>query len=164
MSIPASVILGGDLDTLGRLRSGRLDFPFMPTKTRPYVEGQVIQIPGVIGHYDLPYIVPHDMELASIALAASEYHPIDCWSVFIGEDKPENYVLRTIYTKDLPEGFQLMAMIPLKEGDKLTMRFHNYGGKAKHVWINYQGLVDQVKEFDNSVEGLPNDTGTEGGV
>lgn len=143
MSIPANLVLGGDLDTLGRLMGGRLDFPFMPTKTRPYAEGQVLQVPGMIGDFDLEYIVPVDMELSSIALAVDKYHPIDNWSVFIGADSPENYILRTIYTKDLPEGFQLMALIPLKKDDKLTLRFHNLGGQAKHVWINYQGLIDE---------------------
>lgn len=142
-NVPATVVLGGELD---RLNSGRLDFPFMPTKTRPFAEGQVLEVPGRIADFDLEYIVPKDMELHCIALACSVYHPIDNWSIFIGEDKPENYLLKTIYTKDLPEGFQLMALIPLKKDDKLTLRFHNLGGKAKWVWINYQALTDEPKK------------------
>lgn len=141
--LPASVVLGGELD---RLNSGRLDFPFMPTKTRPFAEGQVLEIPGQIADYDLEYEVPFDLELQSIALAASRYHPIDNWSVFMGADEPDNYILKTIYTKDLPEGFQLMALLPLKKGDKLTLRFHNLGGQSKYVWINYLGLRDEPKK------------------
>lgn len=148
MSIPASVILGGDLDTLGRLRSGRLDYPWFPTKERPFAEGQMLEIPAKIEDFTLEYIVPHDFELYSIALACSEYAAEDCWSVYMGEDEPQNYILKDIYTKDLPEGFQLMAVMTFFKDDKLTLKFTNRSGRPKFVWINYQGLVDGVGQSD----------------
>lgn len=148
MSIPASVILGGDLDTVGRLRSGRLDYPWFPTMGRPFAEGQILELEASIQDFELVYEVPHDFELYSIALACSEYAPEDSWSVYMGDDEPGNYILKNIYTKDLPEGFQLMAVMTFFKGDKLTLKFNNRSGRQKVVWINYQGLVNGVGESD----------------
>lgn len=148
MSIPASVILGGDLDTVGRLRSGRLDYPWFPTMTRPYAEGQMLEVEASVTDFTIQYEVPHDFELYSIALACSEYAMEDSWSVYMGDDEPANYILKDIYTKDLPEGFQLMAVITLFKGDILTLKFNNRSGREKKVWINYQGLVNGVGQSD----------------
>ena len=160
MSIPASVILGGDLDTVGRLRSGRLDYPWFPTMGRPFAEGQILELEASIQEFELVYEVPHDFELYSIALACSEYAPEDSWSVYMGDDEPGNYILKNIYTKDLPEGFQLMAVMTFFKGDTLTLKFNNRSGRKKVVWINYQGLVNGVGEADPKNQ--PSQPSTEG--
>lgn len=142
MSFGASVVVGGELDSVNRLRGGRLDYPFMPTKTKAYTEGIILEVPGRIGEFEITYEPPQDIELTSIAVGANRYHPTDNWSVYIGEDNTieDNYICKNIYTKDLPEGIQLMAVRTVKAGEKITFVFNNLGGMSKYVWVNYQGL------------------------
>lgn len=145
MSFGANIVVGGELDKVGqvgRLNSGRLDYPFMPTKTLSYTEGQLLNVPGSVGVFDITYSPPMDMELTSIAVGANRYHPTDNWSVFIGDDSEINYICKNIYTKDVPEGIQLMAVRTVKAGETITFRFDNRGGQSKYAWINYQGLRD----------------------
>lgn len=142
MSFGANVVVGGELDSVNRLRGGRLDYPFMPTKTKAYTEGIILEVPGRIGEFEITYEPPQDIELTSIAVGANRYHPTDNWSVYIGEDNTieDNYICKSIYTKDLPEGIQLMAVRTIKAGEKITFVFNNLGGMSKYVWVNYQGL------------------------
>lgn len=147
MSFGASVSVGGELDRVGqvsRLSSGRLDYPFMPTKTVPYTEGILLEIPGMSGEFTAEYTPPMDIELTSIAVGANRYHPTDSWSVFIGEDLDKNYICKNIYTKDVPEGIQLMAVKTVKAGEKITFKFNNRGGQSKYAWVNFQGLRDEL--------------------
>jgi hypothetical protein len=148
MSFGANVVVGGELDRVGqvgRLNSGRLDYPFMPTKTSHYTEGVILEVLGQIGEFDVVFTPEFDIELTSIAVGASRYHPIDNWSVFIGEDVKENYLCRTIYTKDIPEGIQLMAVKSVPKGTPITFRFDNKGGQSKYVWVNFHCLRDEIK-------------------
>ncbi|GAA0376707.1 hypothetical protein [Bacillus horti] len=143
MSFGANVIVGGELERVGRLQSGRLDHPFMPLKTVPYIKGVLLEVPGMVGEYDIHFVPEFDIELISIAVGASEYHPKDHWSVFINQDEPKNYIFDEIYTKDLPEGAYLMAVKVVEKNVPITFRFNNEGGKAKYVWINFQCLRDE---------------------
>lgn len=143
MSFGANVVVGGEMDRvgkIGRLNSGRLDYPFMPTKTLPYTEGIILEVGGTVGVFETVYKPEIDIELTSIGVGANRYHAVDNWSVFIGEDKPINYICKNIYTKDVPEGIQLMAVREVKAGQPITFRFDNRGGQSKYVWVNYQGL------------------------
>lgn len=139
----ANVIVGGELDRVGqvgRLNSGRLDYPFMPTMTSSYTEGILLEIPGMSDVFDKVYKPPMDVEITSIAVGANRYHPTDSWSVFVGEDKDVNYICKDIYTKDVPEGIQLMAVKTVKAGTPITFRFNNRGGQSKYAWVNFAGL------------------------
>jgi hypothetical protein len=143
MSFNTSVVLGGELDKVGqvgRLNSGRLDYPFMPTKTTPYIKGKMLEIPGTVGTFDVVFTPEFDIELVSVAVGASRYHPTDNWSVFIGQDIRDNYIFDEIYTKDLPEGAYLMAVKSVSQGTPITFRFDNRGGQSKYVWVNFQCL------------------------
>lgn len=145
MSFGANVVVGGELDRVGqvgRLNSGRLDYPFMPTKTVPYIKGMMLDVLGTIQNFDIVYTPSFDIELASVAVGASEYNLRDNWSLFIGNDVADNYVFETIYTKDLPEGAYLMAVKTITAGTPITFRFTNESGRAKHVWVNFQCLRD----------------------
>lgn len=156
MSFGANIVVGGELDRvgqLGRLNSGRLDHPFMPSKTVPYIKGVLLEVPGMVGEFDTQFIPEFDIELVSVAVGASEYHPRDNWSVFIGDDTPNNYIFDEIYTKDLPEGAYLMAVKVVEKGTPITFRFANEGGRAKYVWVNFQCLRDEVEEEGKAGEG-----------
>lgn len=146
MSFGANIVVGGELDRVGqvgRLNSGRLDYPFMPTKTIPYIKGKMLEVPGTTGTFDVRFIPEFDIELVSVAVGASRYHPTDNWSVFIGDDVKDNYIFDEIYTKDLPEGAYLMAVCTVKAGTPITFRFDNRGGQSKYVWVNFQCLRDK---------------------
>ncbi|MCZ4246911.1 hypothetical protein BXO87_02065 [Bacillus sp. GZB] len=147
MSFGANIIVGGELDRVGQvghLNGGRLDYPFMPTKTVPYTEGILLEIPGQVGEFVTEYTPPIDIELTSIAVGANRYHPTDSWSVFVKDDQPINYICKNIYTKDVPEGIQLMAVKSIKAGETITFKFNNRGGQSKYAWVNYQGLRDDI--------------------
>ncbi|SEL28633.1 Low copy number virion structural protein [Paenibacillus sp. OK003] len=117
------------------LVGGRLDPPFMPTKTNPYIEGIMIesQMSGKVEH---KLTIQEDCELLSVAVGVSNYEARDYWNLYVGE----RLVCKNIYTKDLPEGMYLTAIIPCKQGTQLHFEFFNEGGKPKVVWANYQTL------------------------
>lgn len=115
---------------------GRLDPPFMPTKTIPFIKGQMMDVMGKIYIASMTYKAPYDMELVSVAVGASVYQVTDNWDLQVGGET----VFESIYTKDLPEGAYLMAVMSVPAGTDLIFRFHNEGGMAKSVWVNYQFL------------------------
>lgn len=117
------------------LVGGRLDPPFMPTKTNPFIEGIMVESKG-IGKVENILAVEEDAELLSIAVGASTYEPKDYWNLYVGT----KLVCKKIYTKDLPEGMYLTAIIPVKKGDTFHFEYFNEGGKNKYVWVNYQML------------------------
>ncbi|MWV43093.1 Low copy number virion structural protein [Paenibacillus sp. HJL G12] len=116
------------------LVGGRLDPPFMPTKTDPYIEGTIIESQG--GKNDSKLVVTEDCELLSIAVGVSDYEPKDYWNLYVGD----KLVCRNIFTKDVPEGMYLTAVIPCKAGTQFHLEYFNVGGKPKFVWVNYQML------------------------
>lgn len=122
---------------------GRFDPPFMPTKQIPYIKGFMIELPGQIISQTHEWVVPFDIELASVSVGASKYLPRDYWNVTVGEGAGAMTLLETIYTKDLPEGAYLMAIYPVTAGTKIKFRFVNDSGSAKFVWINYQSFRDR---------------------
>ncbi len=117
------------------LVGGRLDPPFMPTKTNPYIEGIMIESASA-GKVESKLAVAEDCELLSIAVGVSQYEVRDYWNLYVGSQ----LVCRNIYTKDLPEGMYLTAIIPCKAGTQLHFEFFNEGGKPKFIWVNYQTL------------------------
>lgn len=145
MSFGANIIVGGELDRVGqvgRLNSGRLDYPFMPTKTVSYTEGIILEIPGQVDEFIAEYRPSMDIELTSIAVGVNRYHPTDSWDIFVGDENENNYICKNIYTKDVPEGIQLMAVKLVKKGQTIKFKYNNRGGTAKFAWVNYQGLRD----------------------
>lgn len=125
MSIPAKVILGGDLDTVGRLRSGRLDDPFMPTLPRPYGEGLLLVIPPHKSIGEVTYEVPFTCELHRVHFKTNKEYVQDVWEMYLNDDKPSNFIVETNYQKNYTEGLTLMSIVKLKKGDKLTFRLTN---------------------------------------
>jgi hypothetical protein len=114
---------------------GRLDPPFMPTKTNPFIEGVMVESPSA-GKVESKLVVEVDCELLSIAVGVSDYEAKDYWNLYVGD----KLVCKNIFTKDLPEGMYLTAIIPCKKGTQFHMEFFNVGGKPKFVWANYQML------------------------
>lgn len=143
MSFNTSVVLGGEMDKVGqvgRINGGRLDYPFMPTKTEAYIKGDILEVPGMVGVFDIKFTPEFDVELVSVAVGASKYYPTDNWSLFIGEDIKSNYVFDEIYMKNAPECTYLMAVKSISQGTPVTFRFENRGGQAKYVWVDFQCL------------------------
>lgn len=116
------------------LVGGRLDPPFMPTKTMPFIEGTMFESRG--GKVDSKLVVEEDCELLSIAVGVSDYEPRDYWNLYVGD----KLVCKHIYTKDVPEGMYLTAVIPCEAGTQFHMEYFNEGGKPKFVWVNFQML------------------------
>jgi hypothetical protein len=114
---------------------GRFDPPFMPTKTNPYIEGIMVESTSA-GKVENRLAVAEDCELLSVAVGVSQYEVRDYWNLYVGNQ----LVCRNIYTKDLPEGMYLTAIIPCKAGTQLHFEFFNEGGKPKFIWVNYQML------------------------
>jgi hypothetical protein len=114
---------------------GRFDPPFMPTKTEPYIKGQMLESIG--GGIQRVYFQPEvDVELLAVSVGASEYEARDYWDLIVDG----RVVCDTIFTKDLPEGMYFTAIIPVEAGKALEFVFHNEGARPKFVWVNYQML------------------------
>lgn len=116
------------------MAGGRFDPPFMPTKTIPYIEGTMVE--ARVGKNDSKLTISEDCELLSVAVGVSDYEPRDYWNLYVGND----LVCRNIYTKDVPEGMYLTAIIPCTAGTTFHLEYFNVGGKPKYVWVNYQML------------------------
>lgn len=117
---------------------GRMDFPFMPTKTDPFIKGIRVPVTSDIPVAKHTYTVTHDRaELVSIAMAASRYEDRDNWSLYVND----RLMMDEIYTKELPEGMYLMVLVKLLKGDRIRFEFENASLTNKSVWLNYQMLV-----------------------
>jgi len=117
---------------------GRYDFPFMPTKTNPFIKGIRVPVTNDMGVATHTYIVGHERaELVSIAIAASRYEDLDNWSLYVND----RLMIDEIYTKELPEGMYLMVLVKLLKGDSIKFEFRNSSLTSKSVWLNYQMLV-----------------------
>lgn len=122
MSIPAHVVLGGDLDTLGRLRSGRFDDPFMPSMDRPFGAGVYLYVPRFKNFGTVEYVAPMDMELHRIHFNVENPDVKDVWSAYINKDTEANYIIKDFRQKNFKEGLQLMSIFKLKKGDKIVFK------------------------------------------
>lgn len=120
---------------IGYLAGGRLDPPFMPTKVKPFIKGDTLQV-SVMGAYRKDTPITLDGELLSVAVGCSMYEPKDYWNLYLDGD----IICETVYTKNVPEGMFFLAVIPVLAGSTLTFEFVNNGGRAKYVWWNYQFL------------------------
>lgn len=119
------------------MAGGRMDPPFMPTKTYPHIKGIRVPVSGADPLVTDVYQVTKDAELVSLAIACSRYDDNDHWSFYINGQQ----VCDSIYTKELPEGLFFTVIIPLKQGDELRFEFHNVSQTTKSVWLNYQMLT-----------------------
>ncbi len=122
--------------TIAEVSGGRFSPPFMPTKTKPYVRGRLISFTAGVVEKEDKFTMDFDTELLSVAVGASKYYPTDYWGLKVNNE----VVFESIYTKDLPEGCYLMAVITVKAGQELKFKFYNTENVAKHVWVNYQFL------------------------
>lgn len=110
---------------------GRHDFPFWPTKHKPYIKG--FRLVSRNPKDEVVYAVKEEMEFFSVVYAADEYDGEDNWSV----DVNGKTVIETVYSKSLPEAINFSAIIPLRAGDKITFTFHNDSNKPKEVYFNF---------------------------
>lgn len=139
MSFSIVYVGGGILDkvrSVTRLEGGRFDAPYMPTLTEPYIKGRQVQVAGAVGKTTDTFTLDVNTELLSIAIGADKYQPRDYWNLYVGETK----IVDTVYTKELPEGINLMVVQPVPAGTPVRLEFFNEGGAAKQVWFNLQFL------------------------
>ncbi|CAM4354399.1 hypothetical protein BAMA_15725 [Bacillus manliponensis] len=117
------------------LAGGRLDAPFYPTRSTPYIKGDAMY--STAANVDtLEYTLPTDMEFHAISVSSSIYEIDDKWSLIVNGTT----ICEDIYTKDLPEGISLMSYMQLAAGSKIVFQFHNQGILDKQVWIALQFL------------------------
>jgi hypothetical protein len=124
----------------GQVRIHDLPHPLYPKKTRPYIKGLQLSIPAAAGTYTAKYTVPQDMELLSVAFAASGFSLDDYWFVDVGNER----ILDTIFTKELPEsvlmGTPWSIVLPVAAGTVITLGFVNDSATAKRAWWNLHFL------------------------
>ncbi|WP_338749772.1 Low copy number virion structural protein [Bacillus sp. FJAT-52991] len=120
------------------LGGGRLDAPFFPTKTQPFIKGIRVEVTAGAPAAIHVHTVDRESELISIAIACSRYDDTDNWDLAING----RLIVESVYTKELPEGLFLMVAHQLMHGDKIELRYKNESARAKSVWVNYQFLTD----------------------
>ncbi|RJS60108.1 Low copy number virion structural protein [Bacillus sp. PK3_68] len=117
---------------------GRLDAPFFPTKTNPYIKGIRVEVTAGLPAAIHTHIIDRESELISISIACSKYDDLDNWDLLINGQE----IVESVYTKELPEGLFLMVAHQLLVGDQIELRYKNESGRSKSVWVNYQFLTD----------------------
>lgn len=134
-----SVILGGDIDRVGKI--GALPHPQFPSKTVPKVKGIWIDVPPNVGVYSKIITANKDVEFITASLAASGYLHPDYWEFTVGTYK----MFETIYTKELPQTIYsgtMMAMVyPIAKDVPIRVDFVNNSATSKQVWVDIKVLV-----------------------
>jgi len=124
----------------GQVRVMDLPHPLYPRKRRPYIKGLQLIVNPVAQTFTTTYTPSEDVELLSIAMAASGYSLGDYWWVDVGQER----ILDTIYTKELPESVLLgtpwSIVYPVTAGTPIKLSFHNASGTGKRVWWNLHML------------------------
>ncbi|ADU50176.1 hypothetical protein Tmar_0051 [Thermaerobacter marianensis DSM 12885] len=124
----------------GQVRVMDLPHPLYPSKRRPYIKGLQLSVPAVAQTYSVTYTPAEDVELLSIAMAASGYGLGDYWWADVGTER----LLDSIYTKELPESVLLgtpwSIVYPVAAGTEIKLSFNNASGTAKRVWWNLHML------------------------
>lgn len=117
---------------------GRMDFPFMPTRTQPYIKGIRVPVTSDMGVAEHTFTITQKRaEMYAVAIAASRYEDRDNWSLYVNG----TLMIDEVYTKELPEGIYTMALVKLLAGDTLKFVFKNVSLTNKSVWLNYHMLV-----------------------
>ncbi|HDR5274721.1 TPA: Low copy number virion structural protein [Bacillus thuringiensis] len=117
------------------LAGGRLDPPFHPTKTEPFIPGFIMDSTSFKTD-EVKYTLPAEMEIYAISVSSSIYELDDKWDLIINGQT----VCQDIYTKRLPEGMHFMVYKAVKAGDTIVFRFHNQGILDKTVWFELHFL------------------------
>lgn len=112
------------------LAGGRLDPPFHPTKTEPFIPGFIMDSFSFQTN-ETTYTLPADMELYAISVSASIYELDDRWSLIVNGKT----ICKNIYTKDIPEGMHFMVYKSLAAGSTVQFSFKNQGILDKTVWF-----------------------------
>lgn len=115
---------------------GRFDFPFFPTKQKPFVKGRRILVSSSLVVDE--YTVPSDMEFLTMSIGCSRYKDSDNWNLKVDNE----LVFDEVYTKDVPEGFYFMVVREVKAGQVIRFEYMNNSMTSKTVWLNYQFLKD----------------------
>ncbi|MFY0127856.1 Low copy number virion structural protein [Bacillus cytotoxicus] len=121
--------------TTSYLAGGRLDPPFYPTKTKPFVPGFIMDSASFTTE-EFKYTLPADMEFYAISVSCSVYELDDKWDLLVNGE----YFCKNIYTKKLPEGMHFMVYEQLTAGDEIIFRFYNQGIIDKTVWFELHCL------------------------
>jgi len=139
MSGYGTIIFGGDVDSVGKVRA--LPHPQFPSKTVPKVKGIWIDVPPNVGVYSKIITANKDVEFVNASLAASGYLHPDYWEFTVGSYK----VFETVYTKELPQtiysGTMMSMIYPIAKNTPMRFDFVNNSGTSKQVWIDLKLLV-----------------------
>ncbi|WLR50025.1 Low copy number virion structural protein [Bacillus tianshenii] len=120
------------------LGGGRLDPPFYPTKPKPYTLGRRITIPNGTGPVIDSFTLSFDVELIAVAVDARRNEELDRWDLKVNS----NLVIESSYIKRVPQGIYLMAIVPVKAGEKIELIYHNDSGSNKSVAVDFSMLRD----------------------
>ncbi|MBK5452000.1 Low copy number virion structural protein [Bacillus sp. TH22] len=115
---------------------GRLDAPYFPTKTIPFIKGRRIGVYENIHHNE--FIAPVDMEMIAFSIGASKYNDNDYWNLYINNEK----IADEIYMKDVPEGFNFSVVKQIPAKAIIRFEYINKSLEKKAIWLNYQFLKD----------------------
>lgn len=142
MSGYANIVMGGELDSVGKIRA--LPHPQFPAKTIPKVKGVWIDVPPTAGTYSKIITADKDIEFINASLAASGYLHPDYWEYTVGTYK----MFETIYTKELPQtiysGTMMSMVYPIEAGTPMRIDFINNSATSKQVWIDIKFLVSPI--------------------
>jgi len=125
------------------LAGGRLNSPWFPTKTEPYIEGLILPINNSVLETPKILTLDFDTEMLSMSIAAERYEIFDYWKLFINN----KIVMKNIYMKKIPEGVFLMVAKSIPANTPILLVFYNQSQVANHVWVNYQFLRDPEEDI-----------------
>lgn len=145
MSLPSYVI---NFDELKELLEDKFSNIVVKDLSSLYglqkIKGFHQQIPALRARYRIvDFIVPNNIVITGITYSQSAWKPIDCWELFVGEEK----IFDTIYTKEVATHKNWKVIQPVNQGTKIELILNNNSGNSRDVWVDleYINLTDIIE-------------------
>ena len=134
MSFGINYISGGMLDrvrAIGRLESGRFDFPHTPENTIPYVTGGFLETnANSVGHFG--FKLDQDVELQLVAYDNNTIIDGGMWSISIDD----TLIIDKSRTPRTPEGYHLLTSVKVKKGSIIKLTVNNDYSEMMTSWFH----------------------------
>lgn len=145
MGFQVVYVAGGELDKVKKVNYVEKIKNFAQLN-QPYNKMVMINIPAVVGIFDLDYTSPNEtMELLSFVVTCSGYGENDYYNLFVNDE----LWFDTWFPTEVKEGLYIGTSTYVYELPPLSnikLKFVNISGTSKKVWLGVRMLRNPIKE------------------
>lgn len=145
MGFQVVYVAGGELDKVKKVNYVEKIKNFAQLN-QPYNKMVMINIPAVVGIFDLDYTSPNEaMELLSFVVTCSGYGENDYYNLFVNDE----LWFDTWFPTEVKEGLYIGTSTYVYELPPLSsvkLKYVNISGTSKKVWLGVRMLRNPIKE------------------